>query len=210
MRLPLVFLAALLLAAPAAPLVAQNDQPPPADTNTVLKPGDLVRVTVWRSPEMSGDFPVGINGALVHPLYQDVPIAGIPMSQVTERLRTFLKKYQTDPQIVVMPLLRVTVAGAVEKPSLYNLPRETSVGEAIALAGGPTSEGNLSKVLLFRDAHEYKIDLQSPLQPWASSPIQSGDDIIVGKRSEFWSKVFVPVISLAGSFASLYYVIKHH
>jgi polysaccharide export outer membrane protein len=203
-----LLLAVLCCTAIALPAMAQ-DAPPPVDTNTVLHPGDLVRVTVWRNPEMSGDFPIGINGALLHPLYQAVPIAGVPMQEVENRLRTFLKKYESDPQIVVIPLLHVTVAGEVAKPSLYNLPRETSIGEAIALAGGPTVNGNLGKVMLFRGGRQYQIDLRSPLNEWASRPIASGDQIIVTHHGSFFRDVFFPVIGLAGAAAAIINIIRH-
>ena len=173
-----LFQALLFCVAAALPAAAQ-DAPPVISTRSLLHPGDLVRVTLWRNAEMSGDFAVGINGALLHPLYQAVPISGVPMQEVENRLRNFLKKYESDPQIVVMPLLHVTVAGEVGKPSLYNFPRGTSIGEAIALAGGPSSDGNIGKVSLFRDNREIKVDLRSPLNAWATQPVQSGDHIML-------------------------------
>jgi len=204
-----LLLAVLCCTAIALPSLAQ-DAPPPIDTNTVLHPGDLVRVTVWRNVEMSGDFAVGQNGALLHPLYQAVPIAGVPLQEVNRRLRQFLTKYESDPQIVVIPLLHITIAGEVSKPSLYNLPRETSIGEAIATAGGPTEFGNLGKVLLFRGGKEYKIDLRSPLNAWATRPIESGDQIILTRRGSFWKDIFFPVIGLAGSAAAIINLTRTH
>lgn len=203
-----LLLAVLCCAALALPSMAQQQTPPPIDTNTVLHPGDLVRVTVWRSPEMSGDFAIGINGALLHPLYQAVPIAGIPMQEVDNRLRQFLTKYVSDPQIVVIPLLHITVAGEVSKPSLYNLPRETTIGEALATAGGPTQDGNLGKVLLFRGGQEYKIDLRSPLNEWATRPIESGDQIIITRHGSFFRDVFFPLVGLTGSAAAIINLIR--
>jgi polysaccharide export outer membrane protein len=202
------FLALSLCVSAALPAMAQEAPPSIADTNTVLHPGDEVRITVWRNPELSGDFPIGINGALVHPLYQAVPITGVPMQEVTMRIRNFLKTYQSDPQIVVVPLLHVTVAGEVGKPSLYNFPRGTSIGEAIATAGGPSADGNIGKVSLFRDNREIKIDLRSPLNAWASSPVQSGDAIIVNHRGSFWRDVFVPLLTLTGTVASIVNLVR--
>ncbi|HXE61354.1 MAG TPA: SLBB domain-containing protein [Gemmatimonadaceae bacterium] len=199
--------AVLCCTAIALPSLAQ-DVAPPNDTNTVLHPGDVVRVTVWRNAEMSGDFAVGINGALLHPLYQAVPIAGVPMQEVTKRLRTFLTKYESDPQIVVIPLLHLTVAGEVSKPSLYNLPRETTIGEALAMAGGPTETGNLGKVLLFRGGKEYKIDLRSPLNEWASRQIESGDQIIVTRHGSFFRDIFFPLVGLAGSASAIVTLVR--
>src|SRR6185312_12609216 len=187
-----LLLAVLCCTAIALPSLAQ-DAPPPIDTNTVLHPGDLVRVTVWRNLEMSGDFAVGQNGALLHPLYQAVPIAGVPLQEVERRLRQFLTKYESDPQIVVIPLLHITVAGEVSKPSLYNLPRETTIGEALAMAGGAT---------------EYKIDLRSPLNAWATRPIESGDQIIITRHGSFFRDIFFPLIGLAGSAAAIVNLIR--
>ncbi|HKV49582.1 MAG TPA: polysaccharide biosynthesis/export family protein [Gemmatimonadaceae bacterium] len=192
----------------ALPAMAQ-ESPAPSDTNTVLHPGDEVRIFVWRNPELSGDFVIGINGALVHPLYQAVPIIGVPMQEVAARIRNFLKTYQSDPQIVVMPLLHVTVAGEVGKPSLYNFPRGTSIGEAIASAGGPSANGNIGKVSLFRDNREIKINLQSPLNAWASAPVQSGDAIIVNHRGSFWRDIFIPLLTLTGTAASIVTLVRH-
>ena len=195
-------LALLVAVAASAPAAAQSVTLP-TDTGVVLHPGDLVQIVVWRNTELSGQFPVGASGALVHPLYQQVPIAGIPLAQAEQRLVTFLKKYETDPQVVIVPLLHITVAGAVAKPSLYNLPRETSLGEAIALAGGPAADGTLNKVKLYRDGRETNIDLQSPLSPWASRPIESGDVIIVGRPTSFFKNIFLPFLATIGSISSL-------
>src|SRR5690606_29389866 len=105
--------------------------------------GDMVKVTVWRNAEMSGDFMVGVNGALRHPLYQEVPIAGVPLHEVEQRLAKFLTKYEQNPQIVVEPLFQVTVGGQVRTPNLYPLPRTTTISQAVALAGGATPDGRL-------------------------------------------------------------------
>jgi polysaccharide export outer membrane protein len=201
---------ALLLIAPvgvSAPLVAQATTQvaaaPARDTSVVLQPGDMVKVTVWRNEEMSGDFQVGVNGALRHPLYQQVPIAGLPMSEVEKRLTTFLERFVENPQIVVEPLFQVTVGGQVKTPNLYPLPRTTTIAQAIALAGGVTPDGRLDKVKLFRGGHEYEVDLTDPSGRWANEPIQSGDQLIVDKKSSVFRNIVLPLISMAGAIASI-------
>lgn len=206
--MPRILFGILLGLMVAVPASAQRDVTLPTDSTTVLQPGDMVQITVWRNAELSGQFPVGANGALVHPLYQQVPIAGIPLHEAEQRIVTFLKKYETDPQVAIVPLLHITVAGAVQKPSLYNFPRETSIGEAIALAGGPTTDGRLNKVKLYRGGREIPIDLQSPLTPWASRPIASGDVIIVGRAGNFFRNILLPIIATAGSIAAVITVIR--
>ena len=173
------------------------------DTNVVLQPGDMVKVTVWRNTEMSGDFVVGVNGALRHPLYQEVPIAGIPLHQVEERLTKFLTKYEQNPQLVVEPLFKVTVGGEVRLPNLYPLPRTTTISQAVAQAGGVTPDGRLNKIDLFRGGQRVEMDLTDPSGRWSNEPIQSGDQIIVTKKSNFMRNVFLPLVSVAGAVASI-------
>jgi len=177
---------------------------PVHDTSVVvLHPGDVVKVTVWRNTEMSGDFMVGANGALRHPLYQEVPIAGVPLHEVEQRLRQFLTKYEQNPQLVVEPLFQVTVGGQVRTPNLYPLPRTTTISQAIALAGGVLPDGRLDKVKLYRDGKEYQVDLTDPSGRWANEPIQSGDQLIVEKKGNFFTSVMLPLIGVAGSVASI-------
>ncbi len=173
------------------------------DTNVVLHPGDMVKVTVWRNTEMSGDFMVGVNGALRHPLYQEVPVAGVPLHEVERRLTQFLTKYEQNPQLVVEPLFQVTVGGQVRTPNLYPLPRTTTISQAIALAGGVTTEGRLDRVKLYRDGKEYEVDLTDPAGRWTNEPIQSGDQLIVNKKGNFFTSFFLPLVGVAGAVASI-------
>ena len=63
---------AAMLMAPIASAAAQAR----VLRDPVLRPGDMLRITVWRHPEMSGDFAVAPDSTLVHPLYQAVRVAG--------------------------------------------------------------------------------------------------------------------------------------
>ena len=205
MRLSIIsalLVGSLGMAASAAPVAAQTSQVA-RDTNVVLQPGDMVKVTVWRNPEMSGDFMVGVNGALRHPLYQEVPVAGVPLDEVETRLAKFLTKFEQNPQLVVEPLFQVTVGGQVRTPNLYPLPRTTTISQAIALAGGVTTEGRLDKVKLYRGGKEYQVNLTDPTGRWTNEPIQSGDQLIVNRRGNFFTSIFLPLVGVAGSVASI-------
>src|SRR2546429_227615 len=108
-------------------------------SDPVLRPGDVLRITVWRHPEMSGEFVVAPDSTLGHPLYQVVKVAGAPLPVVKERLRGLLATYEQDVQLVIEPLFPVTVAGEVRVPNLYRLPPGTTFAQAIPPAGGPTA-----------------------------------------------------------------------
>jgi len=168
----------------------------------------MVRITVWRNAELSGDFPVGVNGALRQPLYQEVPVAGIPIPEVERRLKTFLAQYQSNPEVVVEPLFHVVISGEVRDPKVYDFPRETSISMAIAQAGGALPDGRMDRVRLWRNGKEYVLDLTRANADWANSGILSGDQIIVTRRSRVFQEIVVPIVSVVGGLASVINLIR--
>lgn len=63
-----------------------------------LAPGDQIRITVWRKPEMSCDCVVAGNGTIIHPLYREIQVIGVPLATVEDRIRLFLARYEQNPQ----------------------------------------------------------------------------------------------------------------
>lgn len=188
----LPLLLALALPAPAA---AQS----PA-AQTVLSPGDAVRVTVWRQPELSGEFAIAADGSIQHPLYHEVRVAGVPLPEVETRLRAFLGRLESNPQFVVEPLLRISVAGEVGSPDLYTLRPEVTVAQAVVAAGGVRERGRWDRVRLLRDGREHLVDLtDTSAGSLAQSPVRSGDQIIVERREDFFRDVLVPSASVTAA-----------
>ena len=206
MKVLYTFLMVVIPLVPAVSAAAQGSAPNPArvyDNGAELHPGDVLKITVWNNPTMSGEFTVGVNGTLEHPLYQDVHVAGIPMPSVVDSLRTYLMHFEAKPQFVAVPLFMVTVSGQVRTPGLYSLPRSTTISQAIAQAGGVLDTGRLDKVRIVRGGHEVEADLTRADGPWTNEPVDSGDQIVVKKRGSFWTTVFLPMVSIAGAAASI-------
>jgi protein involved in polysaccharide export with SLBB domain len=193
-------LAGISLAAPGGGLSAQAS---PADGAVTLGPGDVVRITVWRKPELSGDFTILANGTIGHPLYQAVSARDTPIPVLTARLREFLATLEQNPQVVVEPLVRVAVGGEVRAPSLTTVPVGTTIGQAIAQAGGASERGNLAKVRLVREGRDQRIDLTSTRGGGATMPVRSGDEIYVGQRGNVFRDVIGPFASILGAAAAI-------
>ncbi|HET9982418.1 MAG TPA: polysaccharide biosynthesis/export family protein [Longimicrobiales bacterium] len=197
LALPLVFGALL------APATVSAQMPAPAAPAPLLQPGDAVRVTVWRRPELSGEFDLAADGAPRHPLYRDVRIAGVPADTVEARVRQFLSRYEENPRFVVEPLLRVAVGGEVRQPSLYAFAPEVTVANAIARAGGATERGRLDRVRVLRGGRELRVDLTRSDGGLGSERVRSGDQIVVGRRRDVFREVIGPTASLAGAAAAI-------
>lgn len=168
-----------------------------------LKPGDQVRIEVWRNPEMSGDILVDRTGRLVHPLYRDLMVSDVPMTEVQSRIRTFLLQYEADPQVTVLPLVRVAVGGQVVQPDLYNVPPETTLIEVVAMAGGVNANGKWNDVTLLRDARRTSLDLTDPGMHAQAIRVQSGDQLIVERRSTVFRDVIAPIGALTAGIAAV-------
>ena len=173
-----------------------------------LNPGDEIRIVVWRKPEFSGDFLIAADGTVIHPLYREVQVTGIPLSEVENRLRVFLTKFETAPQFVIQPLVRIIVGGQVRSPNIYSVPPETTITQAITLAGGPLDGGDLSKVRVIRDRQEVKIDLGRVDSEAGLLVIRSGDQVLVGKkRGSPWTLIG-PITSTIAAAAAITTVIR--
>jgi polysaccharide export outer membrane protein len=179
-----------------------------APEQTVLSPGDTLRITVWRKPEFSGEFVIGADGTVIHPLFRAVRVAGVPIATAESNIRNFLLQYDQNPQFVMEPLLRVAVSGEVTRPNVFAVQPRTTIAEAIARAGGTTQNGNRGKVRVIRSeqggSQQVSLaNLQNPDDPVATSIVRSGDQIVVDRRKSFFRDVLIPTFTVIGSVASI-------
>ena len=179
--------------------------------DVVLRPGDHVKITVLsEDKDLTGEFEVGPDSALRHPLYNKVKAAGIPVTVLKERIASLLRGLEKNPQFEVEPLLEVTLNGQVNKPGVYFLAPETSIEKAIDKSAEGTNErGNPDAVSLLRGGRKLSVrraDESSqgfdPGKVRSTERIQSGDRVTVGTRSSALGKVS-PFISFGLSLVSL-------
>jgi polysaccharide export outer membrane protein len=178
-RLLLTLLLALGAAPAAVPAAAQ-------DTTTAVRPADVIRLSVWRQAEFTGEFPIAQDGTILHPLLSTVRVVGRTREEVRAQLREVLLQYERDPQFVFDYLYRVGVTGEVRLPNLYTLPPETTIAQAVAAAGGVAEFGRLDVVRLMRGGREVILDLRDPSPEVAEMRIRSGDQIRVTRRGASW------------------------
>jgi len=195
----------LVLTLPAA-LVAQGPAAP--GVQNVLTPGDSVRIVVWRKPEFSGDYVIAPDGTITHPLFRTVKVAGLPFAKAESNLRTFLAQFEDSPQFVMEPLIRLAVSGEVTRPAVFATRPETTVGEAIARAGGPTSFAANNRVRIIRltpsgQQEQIVLNLTDTHGSAGTTPLRSGDQIVIDRKKSFFKDILIPVLSIIGSVASV-------
>jgi polysaccharide export outer membrane protein len=169
--------ALVVLAASVAPLNAQG-------FTAGLKPGDMVRLKIWREPELSGDFQVDERGEVVFPRLGRVWVSKISADSLKIMLTSSYTTYLRDPSIEISLLRRVNVLGAVRNPGLYQIDQTQTIADVLAQAGGATPDGKPDRVELLRDGVRTGIRLQRDTRLFGSA-VESGDQLWVPQRSWF-------------------------
>jgi protein involved in polysaccharide export with SLBB domain len=151
------------------------------DTAAALRPGDVVRLRIWREPDLSGEFAVDEAGVVVLPKVGPIQVTSEDPRTLKTRLVKAYEAYLNQVSIDVVLLRRVQVLGAVRSPGLYQVDPTMVLSDLLALAGGSTSQGNLKGVQLLRDGRKVR-DALSPNDPLGTASIRSGDQIYVPEK----------------------------
>ena len=176
------FLLTVALAAFAPAASGQDAQVQAPQAAQMLRPGDIVRLRIWREPDMSGEFPVDEAGMVVFPRVGEYRVLDDTPETLAARLAADYRQYLVNPSIEVTVLRRVRIIGAVNNPGLFPVDPTVTVADALALAGGATLAGDPNKIRIIRNGEEVAINIRSNTRI-ADSPIRSGDQIFVPERS---------------------------
>lgn len=164
-----------------------------------LGPGDLVKITVFRNPDLTTETRIDEAGTLTFPLIGRVPIEDANTTEVERRIAQMLKSggYVAEPQVNVTVLefrsAHIAVLGQVNKPGRYPLegaPRK--ITDLLALAGGITPQGAEAITLVaWRDGKEYHVNIDlsemfAGKKMTADIALSSGDVIYVPRAPVFY------------------------
>lgn len=177
-------LALLLSLAPATVLsqTPHNTTPPPPVASS-LGAGDFIVVKIWREPDLSDTVQVDNDGVAIFPKLGSIEVRGLRPDSL-ERLLVNRYSYSLqNPSIRVSILRRITIWGAVARPGTYPVDLTMGITDALALAGGATPEGKDDKVELRRGSVRRVVDLSGQTPRVGDLSLQSGDQLIVPKKS---------------------------
>ena len=125
-----------------------------ATSQYLLGVSDVIRVNVWKSPDLSQTVTVGPDGFVSLPLLGDIHAAGMTANQLAKDLGTRLGSYVVSAQVTVSVVdfrsRQVFVTGQVGKPGAYSLIAPISVLQLIAQAGGLNAFANRKAIFVLR------------------------------------------------------------
>ena len=154
--LPAILIFALAAPAPAQVVIRSEDDPPNAYAIGI---GDVIEISVWKSPELGVSVPVRPDGRVSVPLLGDVQAAGMTPLALKEQLASDFRKYVTAPEVSVVikeiNSRKVFVTGEVKTPGSFDLQPRAKLMQVLAMAGGLTPYAR-GKVVVLRDNRESK------------------------------------------------------
>jgi polysaccharide export outer membrane protein len=134
---------------PALPSI--GTQPDPSYR---LGPEDQLRISVWENKDLTLDLVVRPDGKISMPLLQDVPAEGLTAGQLAANIQEGLSAYIVNPEVTVIVLQvnapKYYIIGYVGHPGTYPLRGDTSILQALALAGGLTQFASPRSIKLIR------------------------------------------------------------
>jgi polysaccharide export outer membrane protein len=134
---------------PALP--STGSQPDPSYR---LGPEDQLRISVWDNKELTLDLVVRPDGKISMPLLQDVPAEGLTAAQLAADIQEGLSAFIVSPEVTVIVLQvnspKYYIIGYVSRPGTFPLRGDTSVLQALALAGGLTQFASPRSIKLIR------------------------------------------------------------
>jgi len=115
---------------------------------------DVLRVNVWKEPEVSQTVVVRTDGSISMPLINEVKVAGMTPLTIQQVIADKLKAFLTNPQVTVTVMeihsKHAFITGEVAHPGGYPLNTETTVLQLIAQASGFTPFARKGDIVVLR------------------------------------------------------------
>ncbi|HEX2060735.1 MAG TPA: polysaccharide biosynthesis/export family protein [Thermoanaerobaculia bacterium] len=122
-------------------LAAAAQDLPLLSADAPVGPRDVLEISVLEDKSMNGRVTVGEDGNIIHSVLSKVQVAGLTAAQVEARLKSlleanFLARATVSVQVVEFASKPISVVGAVVRPGRITATGNTTLIQALTLAGG--------------------------------------------------------------------------
>jgi len=150
--------------------------------------GDRITLEVQGEPNLPDTVIVESGPKVVLGLFGEIPLQGVLRSEIQTHLTQVLGRIIREPVVRANGHIRVSVEGQVLRPGFYTMPAEMLVGEAIMVAGGPTTASDMDAIHIDRGS---VVVLEGPALQEAirngltldQLNLQAGDQVVVPERT---------------------------
>jgi polysaccharide export outer membrane protein len=115
---------------------------------------DVLKITVFDEPAMSGSYRVDTDGSFQYPMLGRVAVGGMRVREVEQMLKSkledgYIKRAQVAVDVEQLRTRSIFVVGEVRTPGKYPMTAQMSLIEALAAAGSTTTTAS-SDVMILR------------------------------------------------------------
>ena len=116
-------------------------------TEVLLGAGDVVKLSVYGSPDLSIETRVSESGHITFPLLGQVAVGGLSVAAAEKKIAGqlekggYIKRAQVNMLVTTLASQQVSVLGQVNRPGRYPVEGRRKVLDMLALAGGIHGDG---------------------------------------------------------------------
>ena len=192
------------VATPPAPAPAAKPAAPQVDTGYRVGPQDVIRVRIYGEDKLSGSIRIDNDGSFPFEYLGRVKADGMTTAQIEAYLTKalgdgYLRNPQVSVEVVEYRSQNVFVTGEVRSPNKYSLQANSTLMDALTLAGSVTANaGNWVQITHARQGgealgpsasaeYDVRVNLRD-IQTGKAQNIQvrDGDTIFVPKAERVW------------------------
>lgn len=147
-----------LLALTQSTLAATPQSPPevsPPSGEYTIGAGDVLRIFVWKEPELSQDVTVRLDGKTTAPLIGDILALGRTPADLAKDLRQAYGRFIASPNVTIevkQPVsARFYVIGQVARPGEFPLTGRITILQGLAIAGGFGAFAKTEEIVILRN-----------------------------------------------------------
>ena len=123
-----------------------------------ISPGDGIRISFFNNSEsISGDYYVHNDGFIQLPYLGLINTANRDFKIIEKEITMKYDSLYKNPELTIQPLYRINVLGEVQKPGLFFVTGVETLSSVIAMAGGGTSDADLSDLRIIRGEKEIEV-----------------------------------------------------
>jgi polysaccharide biosynthesis/export protein len=172
-----------------------------------VRPGDTIELVFFPTTEFNQTLVIHPDGFVTLREIGDLNVQGKTIPELKEAITAAYGQILNNPVLTVIlkdfETPHFTVGGQVGRPGKYDLRADTTVTEAVAIAGGFTEKAKHSQVLLFRRVSDEwvetkELDLKAVLNGrWKEDiHLRPGDMLFVPQSRMSKIRPFIPVWNL--------------
>jgi polysaccharide export outer membrane protein len=147
---------------------------------------DVIRIMVWREPDLSGVMAVRPDGMITLPLAGDLKASELTPNELTRKVGEAYSKFVNKPEVTVsiqsVGSKKYYLVGAVARPGVVPLVVPTRVLEALNGAGGFKEFANKKKIVILRGDKRIPFNYEEVIKGKKMVQnifLENGDHIIV-------------------------------